>query len=271
MQVYADLDVLTARPDHDDLQACQHELFGHIDGAERCSVARYLRDFAETLDRIRSDGRSLLVVGGTGMYIDALLSGLSPTPDVSADLSSSLRDRLEAEGAPALWHELERFDPEYASRLAKMDGQRILRALEVITSTGHSLLYWQNQPRSVPLLTKAFKLALLPDRDASRRKIRLRLDEMIAQGAVEEVERLLKRGLDPTLPVMKAHGVPEFAKYLEGDWSKDEARDRTAIHTGQYAKRQSTWLRHRAKDFHVLDGFGRSPDVIRAAKKIIGR
>ena len=250
MQVYGDLRILTARPTPDEEEQAPHLLFGHVDGAVNYSVGRWLTDAAAVLENVRGAGRLPIFVGGTGMYFKALTQGLSDIPPVPDDVRR--RIRAEAEGvAPEMLHRrLAAVDPGMAERLRPSDPQRILRALEVHAATGRSLLEFQGS-RTPPLLDidRCRAIFLSPDRPTLLTRIDVRFDAMVAEGALPEVEKLAARGLDPALPVMRAHGVPGLICYLRGDGSLDEAVRRGKADTRHYSKRQLTFVRHQLPTF----------------------
>nr|WP_041778124.1 tRNA (adenosine(37)-N6)-dimethylallyltransferase MiaA [Beijerinckia indica] len=250
MQLYRDLHVLTARPTQEEEHQAPHVLFGSVDGRINYSVALWLDQARIALDEAQGQGRMPIFVGGTGLYFKALTQGLSDIPSVPDSIRADLRRHAEGCSTPELHRELAARDPEMAARLKPNDSQRILRALEVFVATGQSLAAFQNA-RSAPLLTMSEVLAvfLAPDRADLNRRIDRRFDTMLEQGALQEVERLGARGLDPSLPVMRAHGVPHLLRALRGEISLAEAADRGKLDTRHYAKRQFTFARHQLPDF----------------------
>lgn len=243
MQVYSGLRLLTARPDAADMASAAHLLYGHVDAATAYSTGQWARDVAALSAELA--GRRAIFVGGTGLYFRALTEGLSRMPDVPAPIRTRWRERLKLEGATALYRILIDMDPRAAALLRETDGQRIVRALEVIEASGRSLLEWQGQ-RGEPLIdaASATRLLLTPDRDLLRARIDQRFDAMIGEGAMDEVRALVARDLDPALPAMRAIGVPEIAAHLSGQLSLTEAIERAKAATRQYAKRQMTWFRN---------------------------
>ena len=250
MQVYRDLRVLSARPSDAEEAAAPHVLFGHVDGAVNYSVGLWLTDAARTLGELRGQGRLPIFTGGTGMYFKGLLRGLSDIPPVPEEVRA--RVRAEAEGLdPATLHaRLAALYPETAARLRPSDPQRILRALEVFEATGHSLSAFQGA-RTPGLLdpVRCLCLFLAPERQALYARIDARFDAMVAAGALEEVRALAARGLDPALPVMRAHGVPGVVAYLRGEASLEAAIQKGKTDTRHYSKRQFTFIRHQLPEF----------------------
>jgi tRNA dimethylallyltransferase len=245
MQVYSVLRVLTARPDEAELQKAPHLLYGHVDPRENYSTGRWLRDVRGLAESDAFGKRIPIFVGGTGLYFRALLGGLSPIPSVPAEISRRWRRALAEEGAQALHDQLRRQDPDAASRLAPADGQRIVRALEVMEASGRSILAWQAGVAEAVLDPAGTEMILLePDRKLLVERIERRFERMVEEGAKAEVEALLALDPDPSLPAMKAIGVREMAAVLGGGCTMDEAIARAKAATRQYAKRQATWFRN---------------------------
>lgn len=241
-QLYADLSILTARPTAAEEAAVPHRLFGILDGAEAANAARYAALARAAIAATLAEGRLPLIVGGTGLYIEALLHGLAPLPEIAPDIRAAVRALPTAEAAQALAHE----DPAMAARLRASDTTRLHRALEVIRSTGRSLTLWQSERQGGIAGSHDVRgIILMPPRAALHAAAEARLDAMLSQGAQDEVARLAARRLAPDLPIMKALGVPPLIAHLEGRLSLAEARTATLHATRQYQKRQSTWARSR--------------------------
>lgn len=248
MQVYGVLDVLTARPQAEDLARVPHRLFGHAAPGMAYSTGHWLRH-VEQLLASGLDGRKPVFVGGTGLYFRALTGGLSPMPDVPDDIREHWRAKLAADGAAALHVCLAERDPEGADALRPSDAQRVLRALEVLEASGKPISHWQKLPGTALVdADSARKIVLEPDRKWLAGRISQRLGRMASEGALEEVRRLLALGLDPALPAMKAIGVREFGAFLDGNCVLEEALGKAAAATRQYAKRQMTWFRNQLDD-----------------------
>ena len=244
MQVYEGLRLITARPSAEEEAAADHHLYGYRDPSQAFSVGQWLADVKALLAQPELAERPWIFVGGTGLYFNALLGDLSIIPEPDPEIRAVLRTRMSDEGALALWHELKALDQAGAEALRNNDAQRIVRALEVVQTTGKPLAYWQAH-KGVPLVKPSIdrQIWLNPDRDVLRARIRQRFEKMVHEGAVEEVESFLERQLDPQLPVMKAIGLPEIRDFLSQQSTLDEAVEKASIASSQYAKRQRTWFR----------------------------
>lgn len=246
MQVYADLHVLTARPDGQDEARAPHRLYGVLDAAQPGSVAWWREAALAEMDAARAQGRLPILCGGTGMYLRALLDGLVEVPEPGDAARDWARALVETQGSEAAHALLMQDDPDTAQTLKSGDGQRVARGLEVLRGTGHGLAYWRSQPGLPPAPCRFVSVRLHPPRDRLRASIAERFSRMMALGAMAEVERLVARGLSPALPAMRAHGVPELSAVLAGTLARDEAIARAVIATGQYTRRQATWFNHHA-------------------------
>jgi len=239
MQLYQDLTILTARPDPNLLEKAPHKLYGILKGDAVCSVAQWrnlaIKEICETLEQ----NLHPIVVGGTGLYLQALTQGLSTIPPIQAQV----REELARKQSDDLYTMLQQEDPLMAERLHPNDQYRIIRALEVMRSTGHSLKYWQTQGRDRKDEFKFTKLLILPDREELYTIANKRFDQMIADGAVAEVEALLSKNYPSSSPIFKAIGVQELSAYLKRKISLDEAVAQAKTSTRQYIKRQYTWFR----------------------------
>jgi tRNA dimethylallyltransferase len=261
MQVYRDLRIITARPTPAEEARAPHRLYGHVDAAENYSTGRWCVDAAAALKAAADAGQAAILVGGTGLYFKALLQGLAAVPPIPASIRDAVRGRLAAAGAAALHAELAERDPAAAARLMPNDRARISRALEVVLATGRSLHDWHREGLPAALdAAGAAKIFLVPEREALHRRIDARFDAMMASGALDEVRALAARELDPSLPAMKAHGVPWLIRYLAGDVTRDEAIAHAKLETRQYTKRQATWFRNQLADFAWVE-----PERARAA------
>lgn len=245
MQVYDGLRVLTARPTPEEEAQAPHHLYGTVDPGVRYSVGAWLRAVTPLLADIAARGRTPIVVGGTGLYFHALTRGLDDIPEPSAEVRAALMARVAGEGVEALHAELARRDPPLAARIGVRDGPRIVRALAVHEATGASIADWRRGAAPALERDRWLGVALTPPRAPLYAAIEARFDAMIAAGALEEVRALLALNLDPTLPVMKAHGAPWLAAHLRGEMRQEAAIALAQRDTRRYAKRQFTWIAHR--------------------------
>ncbi|MDP6785785.1 MAG: tRNA (adenosine(37)-N6)-dimethylallyltransferase MiaA [Rhodospirillales bacterium] len=243
MQVYRELRILTARPPPADEDRAPHRLFGVLSATERCSAGRWLDLAAAAIDETRAAGRLPIVVGGTGLYLRALLEGLAPVPEIADTVRAEARTLHERLGDEAFHAELARIDPQMAARLPAADGQRLIRAFEVVKATGRSLADWQGQEKAhQPVAGRFATIVLNPPRDDLYAAIDARFEDMIEAGALDEVAALEELKLDPSLPASKALGVAPLGRYLRGEMDLDEARRAAKQASRNYAKRQCTWL-----------------------------
>ena len=246
MQVYAELRVITARPSVAEEALVPHRLYGVRAAAEAASVAWWRGAALAAMNEARDAGRLPILCGGTGMYFASLTQGLSDIPPVPDAAREEARRLLAEDGPAALHARLVAEDPATAARLRPSDSQRIARAWEVWRGTGRGLAAWQAGGGTGPAPWRFAAILIDPPRDALRAAIATRWAAMLAGGAVDEVRALVAQGLDPALPAMRAHGVPELAAMLAGRMTLEEASRRAVLNTGQYTKRQATWFRHHA-------------------------
>lgn len=241
MQIYQELPILTAQPSSQERATAPHVLYGLRSGSDPCSVATWCALAQEEVERARSQGLRPILVGGTGLYLSSFIKGLSIIPEIDETIRADTRQLFKDLGAEQFHLELKALDPEAAERLAPNDQQRNMRAYEVIRSTGRSLLYWHAQAEKSPQ-RECEVVAISRPRPILHERATLRFDSMIQQGALEEVETLLKLQYADDLPIMRALGVYEIAQHLKGIWTLEEARSRAVIATRQYIKRQTTWI-----------------------------
>ena len=244
MQVYRELDIITARPDPADLKRAPHRLYGFLGAAEVCSAALWREHALAEIHKAAQAGRVPIICGGTGLYLRALTHGLSEMPEVSPDVRAEAR-ALHAEiGGAELRKRLSEGDPVLAARLHDGDSQRLIRAWEVLQSTGQPLSVWQERPALPPEGVTFFTVTLLPDRASLYRNCDGRFEKMLERGALQEVEALMELDLDPALPAMKALGVPQLIDFINGNMPREECIRIAQRDTRRYAKRQMTWFRN---------------------------
>jgi len=239
-QVYADLQVLSARPSEDEMEGIEHRLFGTWDGAEACSVAAWAAAAKAEIAACHEAGDVPILVGGTGMYVKVLIEGIAPIPEIDPAVRAAVRALPE----DAAYKLLQLEDPFRAAQLDPGDTQRIARALEVKRSTGVTLADWQlAKAGGIGDEVTLYPLLLEPDRPWLYERCDLRFEAMLDAGAIAEVEALLARELDPDLPVMRAIGVPEIAAFIYGEIDAETMFAAGAQATRNFAKRQFTWFR----------------------------
>ena len=252
MQVYAELRIITNRPTPADEASAPHRLYGFRPAREPYSAALWLADVRAALDEAKGRGRPPIIVGGTGLYFKALTEGLSDIPDIPEEIRARYRLLAQTEPPQALHAELARRDPLTAARLRPTDPQRIVRALEVLEATGRPLAEWQatKQPPLLPL-AQAFPLVMSVDRAELYRRCDARFDAMVAEGAIEEARAVAAFGLDPSLPAMRAVGLPPLLAYSRGEIAFEEAAERAKTNTRNYAKRQISWINSNFKTWKL--------------------
>lgn len=251
MQVYRELRILTARPTPEDEAQAPHRLYGVMSAAEACSAGRWRELAAAEVDAARLSGKLPVVVGGTGLYLRALIEGLSPIPDVPISDRQAARQLLADIGNEAMHRLLRERDPEMAARLDPGNSQRLVRAWEVLQATGRSLAAWQSEAGG-KLDAEFLTFVLDPPRAALYAACDRRFLGMMGAGALDEVAALENLRLDPTLPVLKAVGIPPLRRLLRREIDRARAVAEAQQATRNYAKRQATWFRHQLPGTHRL-------------------
>ncbi len=266
MQLYRRMDIGTAKVRPEEMQGVPHHMIDIAEPEESYSVARYVGEAEKCVEDILSRGRLPILVGGTNLYIDSLISGRSFAENEG---DNALRGRLDAEyeklGGEMMLSRLREFDPERAAKLHPADRRRIIRAIEVYMLSGKTITQHDLETKAVPPRYDAIKLALdFEDRQQLYSRIDLRVDRMIAQGLFAEVEGLLKEGISPDSTAMQAIGYKEPAAYFRGEISYEEAIELIKRESRRYAKRQLTWLRRDDSLFFIR--WGVSPDFNEARR-----
>ena len=251
--VYRGLDIGTAKPPRELRARTPHYLIDICEPTESYSAGRFVTDAMTSIKQIRAKGKVPILVGGTLLYLRALLRGIADLPQASAELRQAIAERAAREGWAALHQELERLDPQAAARIHPNDPQRIQRALEVCYTTGRPISELQRATHS-PLGNRPVQCwALVPtDRPGYRQRLASRFDEMMRSGFLAEVARLHARGdLTSEHSAIRAVGYRQLWSYLEGGCTLDEATGRAVTATRQLAKRQMTWLRAEPAMKHI--------------------
>ena len=245
MQLYRGMVIGTAAPTPDETEGVPHHMVGVYDPHESCSVARYADDAGRCVDDILARGKQPIIVGGTGLYLDALLAGHGfAAGQFGGEVRRTLEARLAAEGADSLLDELRRIDPESAARVDPANRKRLIRALEVWYETGKTITQHNLESQSVPPRYAAVKLGFaFADREDMKALIDRRVDAMVEQGLFDEVRALLSAGVPRASTALQAIGYKECLAYLDGAATRDDAIAEIKLRSRQYAKRQLTWLR----------------------------
>lgn len=264
MQIYRRMDIGTAKPTPEEMGGVPHHMLDVADPEEDFSVARYVDMAARCVDDILSRGRLPILAGGTGLYIDSLLSGRTFAPfQPDSPLRGQLEEQLRREGGAAMLSRLAQVDPDSAARLHPNDEKRIIRALEVYQSTGKTITQHNLETRAMPPRYDALTLALaFEQREDMWSRIDRRVDQMMDQGLVDEVQRLLDSGVPAKCTAMQAIGYKEMAAALLSHGDVSAGAEEVKLRSRQYAKRQLTWFRRNRAARWLL--WGREPDFAAA-------
>ena len=246
LQVYRDLTILTARPDAAALARAPHRLYGILAADARCSAGRWRALALAEIDAALADGQVPIVVGGTGLYLEALTRGIADIPPVPDDVRRAAIDLHGRLGGAAFRDLLARRDPESAARLPPGDTQRLIRAWEVLEATGSPIGHWQDRREGPPPDLRFRTVLVMPARPALYAACDRRFLSLMESGAVNEVRCLETLAPAADRPILKALGVPELRRLLAGELAVDAAVTLAQRSTRRYAKRQTTWFRHRA-------------------------
>ena len=271
MQVYKRMDIGTAKPTAEEMQGIPHHMLDVAQAWEDFSVSRYCNQAAPIVDDIIARGRTAIIAGGTGLYMDSLIRGNDFAPFPSTGVREALEKRAEAEGTQSLLEELAQIDPESAGRLHPSDRKRIIRALEVYRETGITITEHNRRTREVPPKYRPIWLGLdFSDRAALYRRIDRRVEIMLEAGLLKEIRSLLQSGIPENCTAMQAIGYKEFLPVLRGERALCDAAAEVCQSSRRYAKRQLTWFR-RNRDMHwITREEGQAPDeIIRQARQIL--
>ena len=271
-QLFRDLAILTARPTPRETELVPHHCYGMFGPEEQPSVGLWLDLAGKALASRRDSGRPAIIVGGTGLYLHALLHGIADMPVIPDQMRGELRDWAAGRSAADIHQRLAALDQAMAARLRPSDTQRLLRALEVRLATGRSLLEWQGaERRRLTLPGKVVGVALVPAAEAVALRVHARLEAMLADGALAEVADLLSRRPEAlSLPIAKVHGMRELAAVLRGTLPIEQARAEITAQIRQYAKRQRTWFRRQLPEFQRIACTGETDEALTAATALLG-
>jgi len=251
-QVFRDIPVGSAAPDPSEMGGIPHHLYGVLDPSEECSAGRW-RDMAETaISGIRGRGRIPMLVGGTGLYIEAVTGGIGLAPMAAPETVKRLQERALSAGTRALWEELSQSDPGSAGKIHPTDAFRIVRALSVMEETGKpfSSFTVPIPPRHGPVA----RIAISWTRPELYARINLRCDGMLRHGMMDEAAALRSRGLSPSLPALRSIGYHHLFSFMDGVLNREQALELIKRDSRRYAKRQMTWLRGRGGDIFWAPG-----------------
>ena len=271
MQVYKRMDIGTAKPTAEEMQGIPHHMLDVAQAWEDFSVSRYCNQAAPIVDDIIAQGKTAIIAGGTGLYMDSLIRGNNFAPFPSTGVREALEARAEAEGIQPLLEELAQVDPESTGRLHPSDRKRIIRALEVYRETGITITEHNRRTREVPPKYRPVWLGLdFSDRAALYRRIDRRVEAMLEAGLLEEIRSLLESGIPESCTAMQAIGYKEFLPVLRGERALCDAAAEVRQSSRRYAKRQLTWFRrNQAIHWIVREEDGAPDEIIRQARQIL--
>ncbi|NLN85049.1 MAG: tRNA (adenosine(37)-N6)-dimethylallyltransferase MiaA [Candidatus Cloacimonetes bacterium] len=241
-QVYRGMDIGTAKASSEEQKRVPHHLIDIVEPSESYNVGRFCVDAAREIEALWSRGKIPLICGGTGLYVNALFTGLFEEIEVPPELREGLSQRLQSEGLEVLYDELTRTDPGFAAKVSVNDRQRVLRGLEVFLASGISISeHWQKQSRKEAYT--AFRILINPPRETLYERINARVLQMLENGLLEEIKTLFARGFGPESPGLNSVGYKEYFPHLLGSAPLQDCVELAAQHTRNYAKRQCTWYR----------------------------
>ena len=258
-QVYRDFPIITAQPSAEEQSRCPHRGYGFLATEEKISAGRFMDMAAEAIEQTRAEGRLPLLVGGTGLYLKALLEGLAAIPQVDPELMVRFEGECDRHGPEVLHARLAGIDPDYAAKIHPNDRQRICRALEVYEGTGKTFSWWHAQPME-PTPYAGLRLGIQTTLDELTPLLGRRIDIMLQLGALEEAREARRHCDNPEAPGWSGIGCAEVYRHLTGELSLEECRALWLKNTRAYAKRQLTWFRRDeaihwvgALDFAAMD------------------
>jgi len=253
MQVYKEIPILSAQPVLDEMQDVSHRLFGFMQGDEQLSVGKWLEMVKKEIEDVHKNDKTPMIVGGSVMYIDALVHGISQIPEVPREILDEAKELLEKIGKEEFYKKLIELDSESADKIKETDKQRMLRSYVVKKFTKKSIFFFQSNFRWCILNEyKVYKGVIFPDREDVYKACDTRFINMVQLGAIEEVSHLLSMNYDRSFSIFKANGVPEISQYLRNEVTLERAIELAQQHTRNYAKRQMTWIRNRFQEFKTI-------------------
>ncbi len=261
IQIYKELNIISARPTSQDVKKVNHHLYGYISGNERYNVQKWCMDAVNRINLLYEKNLIPIFVGGTGLYIDTLINGISSIPSIPEKIKDESKKLFDKIGAKKFFELVDELDHEATSKISKNDSQRIKRIWEVYNYTNKKFSSWKKNKNKKFLQSFDFKIiSFLPDREKNYKRVNERVIKMINKGAVDEIKCLLDLNYKKTLPIMRAHGVPEIISYLENSISLEECIEKIQLVTRHYVKRQNTWWKSSKLPF--LKKINEFPDEI---------
>lgn len=256
MQLYKGLPILTAQPSIEDYKEIEHKLYSHLQPEENFSAIKWRNAALDEISRLEALDKTPILVGGTGFYLKALIEGLSPIPETDPEIRNNLIQKYKETGIDAFFKEFAKLDKLTSTKIDPSNSQRIIRAWEVLLSTGKPMAEWQKEPLIPPPSHLLFYVInLTPDREILYSSCNSRFKTMIDNGAIEEIKKFKEiYGLNPQISLTKALGYKELCEYIDGNLSLAEASEKASQITRNYAKRQTTWFKNQLKpDITISD------------------
>ena len=261
MQIYRELKVITARPTNIDIKLIKHHLYGYVSGSERYNVEKWCNDAKNIIESLFKNNVTPIFVGGTGLYIDTLINGITSIPSIPESIKKESNNLFDKIGLDNFFDLIKKIDIKAVNNISKNDTQRLKRIWEVYKFTGKKFSLWKDNKNKKFLDNIEYKIILfLPDRTKNYNRVNKRVESMIENGAVHEIENLLKYNYSSKLPIMRAHGVPEISSYLQKKVTLEECINNIQLVTRHYVKRQNTWWKSSNLQFYKK--FNEFPDEI---------
>lgn len=254
MQIYDEMDIGTAKPDLEEMQGIQHYLVGDVKPTTRYSVSQYKKDATEAIEKIISNKKMPIIVGGTGLYVNSLIYGIEyPEIEVDLEYRKQLEQEVEKNGLEKLYKKACEIDPEAMKKISENDRKRILRVLEIYKQTNKTKTQIEKESREKGVEYNFKLFAINYDREKLYERINKRVDIMMEKGLLQEVEKLYKKYGDELLTSVQAIGYKELIEYINGKCELEEAVEKIKQESRRYAKRQLTWFK-KIENIIWLDG-----------------
>ncbi len=244
MQIYKELKIISARPSSSDIKNVPHHLYGYIMGNERYNVEKWCNDASVKINLLHNNNLTPIFVGGTGLYIDTLINGITAIPTIPEIVKAESNELYDKIGSEKFFNLVNELDNEATKNISQNDKQRLKRIWEVFHYTNQKFSSWKKNNNKKFLNSINCKIILfLPDKEKNYQRVNKRVLTMINKGAIEEIQKLLKLNYKQELPIMRAHGVPEISSYLKKNITLEECIKKIQLVTRHYVKRQNTWWR----------------------------